>query len=646
LLILPVEFSDLPGVLSHQAIRESFGTLDGTTWRTLDQPVPVDGESYPSSSTVPCVGRTRGGSGDLVGEGFCTSVVACTSRTFIRATECVDPTGVCCMATGDVAGVERATVSSYLANVSNGMFSFESVSVVALDASGRLRVNAGAERVHTMMPRPAADYVGGDGGLWKKKRGLTTQDMVKDLAEVLDDADVDLSPWQDEDGRVHHVLVVEPSSDARGDPRQDAETSFIPVAFTLRKWDSGFRYFALASERQTLLPDGNYPGAGTAIHEFLHTFGIPDLYDTSYGSSGIGATGVMGKGLHVLKRYGPLSLTSAMREQLTWLTPAWLVRDTDEPATAFTYTLPPLSASGGAGANPAAVKVQIGRRGTVFLYLENRQSVGVDAGLMSQGLCPGLFVYRFDKDDYEDRLWNNDLNKAPRQGYAVVRRDGSLYGTGAALATCGDVVLGLGDSITRDGVTITVDGFGLVGQDRQLCAVRDTTRFDGNHEGARALDTVAAGARLATNWTAIAGIGVFHPLADGSFVPRAHVRACVDDAIVTVTMTGRVAGSRDRDDWLEDRPEAGTRDAATEAGTDGDSLDVGMVVAVVAGVAACLCLLCAAVFVVGCVVRRRSRTTKDRRGIASLASHGHSTGSRSRSRSRSNTKSYSRLVTA
>jgi PKD repeat protein len=56
---------------------------------------------------------------------------------------------------------------------------------------------------------------------------------------------------------------------------------------------------------------------GTHAHELGHDLGLPDLYDTNGGSSGIGHYGLMGSGSWC----GPTHMTAWSKMQLGWLTP-------------------------------------------------------------------------------------------------------------------------------------------------------------------------------------------------------------------------------------------------------------------------------------------------------------------------------------
>jgi M6 family metalloprotease-like protein len=526
-----------------------------------------------------------------------------------------------------MADKPRIALADYLEEAAAGAFSFASVQVVALDpGTGELHVNGGTDRTHTRMPRTATEYVGGDGGFWKKKkRDLDSNDMVRDLADLF--GGVDMSRWTDSEGHIHHVLVVTPSADPRGSATADTATSFIPTALFLSSWTNGFRYFGLAGELQEGRPAGAFPGAGTAIHEYLHNLGLPDLYDTTHQTGGIGQVGIMGTGMFTGQQSAPLGLIGLMREQLSWLTPRYFVADSAEVTRTFTLTLPPLSASGGVN---RAVKIQVGTGGDDFLYLENRQATGLDAGIAAGGLCPGVYVYHVNKYDWSDRLYATLTNTASYRQVKLVQRDGTYFGDVREEASCDRVAFGAGDTLSLLGIALTIDHFDAPYTGRQVCVLQDTVRFATSAGHGATLGAVAAGQRLAVDWSAYRSSQITYPLTDGSFLPKAFASPCVADATVSLTFAGREAGQADRDDWLDDVATAGARVSAGGGAADGSSgtLDGWVIGLIVGGVLACCCL---AVLCVGCVVatiRWRNRKAASRRRLRTASSFSRFTNDR------------------
>ena len=151
--------------------------------------------------------------------------------------------------------------------------------------------------------------------------------------------------------------------------------------------------------------DGNatLTGIGLVCHEYLHSFGLPDMYDTDDTQSGgvgtaLGAsTSVMDQGM--FNRFGhlPPNLNALEREMLGILKP--------DPLVAGDYTVMPVNAGGKSYRYDTAVP------GEYFLF-ECRDDTGWDAPIGRRG----LMVYHIDKsqEDVGGRSaasrWEYDIN--------------------------------------------------------------------------------------------------------------------------------------------------------------------------------------------------------------------------------------------
>jgi hypothetical protein len=111
-------------------------------------------------------------------------------------------------------------------------------------------------------------------------------------------------------------------------------------------------------------------GIGTVAHESGHAFGLPDLYDTSQLTAGIGRWGLMGSG-NWSTQYSPARMEAWSLDRLGWV------------------TIVPLTAGGTYSFGPAptsdtAFMVRVmttNPRGEYFL-LENRQGVSADSAMV------------------------------------------------------------------------------------------------------------------------------------------------------------------------------------------------------------------------------------------------------------------------
>ena len=163
--------------------------------------------------------------------------------------------------------------------------------------------------------------------------------------------------------------------------------------------------------------------AGTAAHESGHGLGLPDLYDLSFVTEGIGEWGIMGSGNYATP-LSPARMEAWSLGELGWVTLA--------PVTGGgTYTLGPSPQSDSAivvrpaGTNP---------RGEYFL-VENRQRLGSDSAMIRvhcarsnnpPGCGGGLFIWHVDSVVAADNGFRqgNQMNSLAIHGLALDEADG------------------------------------------------------------------------------------------------------------------------------------------------------------------------------------------------------------------------------
>ena len=159
---------------------------------------------------------------------------------------------------------------------------------------------------------------------------------------------------------------------------------------------------------------------GTVAHETGHGFGLPDLYDTSNDTEGIGQWGLMSSG-SFSSGLSPSRMEAWSLNELGWVTVAPL-------ATTGTYTFNAAPFSDTAfhvpvqGANP---------RGEYFL-IENRQRQHADSAMIRfhcrqagnpAGCGGGLLIWHVDATQIADSAPSNAMNSGLIHGLAVVQAD-------------------------------------------------------------------------------------------------------------------------------------------------------------------------------------------------------------------------------
>ena len=164
---------------------------------------------------------------------------------------------------------------------------------------------------------------------------------------------------------------------------------------------------------------------GTVAHETGHGFGLPDLYDTSNQTEGIGEYSLMGSGNYT-SPLSPSRLDAWSLNELGWVTIFPIATDN-------TYTFGPAPISDTAfylpvgGANP---------RGEYFL-LENRQRVQSDSAMLRDhcqawyasptpptSCGGGLLIWHVDSAQIASALPANQVDSGPIHGLAIVQADG------------------------------------------------------------------------------------------------------------------------------------------------------------------------------------------------------------------------------
>lgn len=177
---------------------------------------------------------------------------------------------------------------------------------------------------------------------------------------------------QDGDGYVDGIFLVHAGSgaEAESDPnlRRDMIWSHkwvLPTPFI----NNGVRVFAYSTEPE----DGRL---GVFAHEFGHVLGLPDLYDTSYRSFGIGQWCLMAGGSWGGGGDAPVRMSCWCLQELGWIQPQLL-------GAAGSLSLTPLE-----GDPSQCHRVWTnGQGGAEYFLLEHRQRSGRDSQLPGDGLA-------------------------------------------------------------------------------------------------------------------------------------------------------------------------------------------------------------------------------------------------------------------
>jgi len=232
--------------------------------------------------------------------------------------------------------------------------------------------------------------------------GSTDTNAAKALYEACQvlDPSVDFSQFDnDGDGKIDMALLYYAGyNEAEGAPEETIwpHQFYVPYVVTNAQAFDGVklnRYFCTSELKGN--SGVNMCGIGTTCHEFAHSIGLPDFYDTDYEDNGeCGATysyDVMCSGPYNNNGCTPPWMNAEELVMLGWMD------SITELTTVGQVSLPSISAD-----IPLSYKTPTTTDGEYFLY-ECRPGTGWDAPL-----APGLLVYHVDKSTAHMISWTDN----------------------------------------------------------------------------------------------------------------------------------------------------------------------------------------------------------------------------------------------
>lgn len=256
------------------------------------------------------------------------------------------------------------------------------------------------------------DYSGND---------LRPHEMIIDACRKVDST-VDFTIYdRDNDGFVDLVYVIYAGY---GESANDEQGSLDDTI-----WPHAWYIYQGAGER--VLVDGKYldayacsaellgnsgtlrDGIGSFCHEYSHTLGLPDFYDTNYVNYGMSTWSLMDYGCYngpdmdgdgYSDGSVPVGYTAYEREFCGWLT----IEELTEPATISLESL---------ADSKKAYKI-VSSDANQYFTLENRQQTGWDQYMAASGLM-------ILKVDFNQSVWDNNTvnNVASRQRMTIMPAD-------------------------------------------------------------------------------------------------------------------------------------------------------------------------------------------------------------------------------
>lgn len=230
----------------------------------------------------------------------------------------------------------------------------------------------------------------------------------------------------DDDGYVDFVAIVQPEVGGECTPETGVNRNIWSHRFSYKKLtgqdyitaDIGNGGAPIRIDDYVIVPARSCVGdtmiqIGVFAHEFGHTFGLPDLYDTDRSngnSAGIGTWGLMGSGSwggDNESPHSPSHMSAWEKERLGWLQPTTATADLADAH------LHPIEQ------RPEALKVVLNEN--EYYLIEYRRQIGFDRSLPGSG----LLVWRINQKVILDQIDANRVNAdSTNQGVALVQADG------------------------------------------------------------------------------------------------------------------------------------------------------------------------------------------------------------------------------
>lgn len=220
-------------------------------------------------------------------------------------------------------------------------------------------------------PKPYTFYTNGQSGT-SNQYPKNTPGLLFDALTQFCTADNLTRFDTDGDGFVDGIFLIHAGGGAEAEPDPVKHRDMIwshkwtlPTPFV----NNGVQVYAYSTEPE----DGR---VGVFCHEFGHVLGLPDLYDTTSRSEGVGNWCLMGGGSWGGGGDKPTRMSCWCLSKLGWVKP-------QKVTGTKTLTIPTLATD-----PTACYRLSIGGpTGPEYFLLENRQKTGMDAALPGKGLA-------------------------------------------------------------------------------------------------------------------------------------------------------------------------------------------------------------------------------------------------------------------
>ncbi len=261
------------------------------------------------------------------------------------------------------------------------------------------------------------------------KQGSDTNpaQMIVDACKAVDNT-VDFTTYDNNnDGYIDFVYVIYAGEgEADGGPKESVwpHNWYVKSGADITCNLDGKKLDNYACSAELNHSDNTRTGIGTIAHEFGHVIGLPDYYDTDYGTNDDnGVTpykwSIMDQGSYNNDGRTPPNYSIFDKYFMGWATPKFLKKDEKKNVTMTTGYDDAYQITGGTSGPVAYTNT-----GTVY-YIENRQKNGWDAYLPGSGML--VWQVKYNASAWSD---NEPNNTAGNPRYTIVPADGKTTNFG------------------------------------------------------------------------------------------------------------------------------------------------------------------------------------------------------------------------
>ena len=244
------------------------------------------------------------------------------------------------------------------------------------------------------------DYYGYNNGY------QSVRQLVRDMVDSLEASGFNWSIYDnDGDGYVDALTLIH-----QGPGAEEGDQTNI----WSHKWNLGnlaVSYDGVIIDSYNMNPEiqnGNIVAIGVLAHEFGHSLGLPDLYDTDYSSTGAGKLSLMASGSWGTSGntpWYPSSMIGWIKNELGWVDIVEIDEDQTNVAVEQSYS------------SNIIYRVNHSQVEEEYWLIENRQKIGSDTLITT----PGLTIWHINENIAQGWAPNND---EPYYGVGLEQADG------------------------------------------------------------------------------------------------------------------------------------------------------------------------------------------------------------------------------